>query len=178
LTQFSRLSPDQGISAPFWSSEARRAVAGGGRPGTYAALDLGTNNCRLLVARPTAGGFRVIDAFSRIVRLGEGLSRTGRLSEPAIARTLEALRICRNKMVARGVTRARTIATEACRSAANGPAFVATVRERLGIELEIVDSETEAHLAAAGVRAPADKDPRWTLRVEKARGSTARNSGQ
>ena len=91
---------------------------------TYAALDLGTNNCRLLVARPTAEGFRVIDAFSRIVRLGEGLSLTGRLGEAAIERTLEALRICRDKMAARGVTRARTIATEACRSAVNGAEFV------------------------------------------------------
>ena len=91
------------------------------------------------MARPTAQGFRVIDAFSRIVRLGEGLSLTGILSEAAIARTLEALKVCRDKMVARGVTRARTIATEACRSAANGSDFVAVVRERLGIELEIVD---------------------------------------
>ena len=80
----------------------------GAPAGTYAALDLGTNNCRLLVARPTTGGFRVIDAFSRIVRLGEGLSLTGRLSEPAIARTVEALRICRDKMIfARGHARPR-----------------------------------------------------------------------
>src|SRR5208337_2963994 len=128
--------------------------------GTYAALDLGTNNCRLLIARPTADGFRVVDAFSRIVRLGEGLSLTGRLGEPAIARTLEALRICRDKMASRGVTRARTIATEACRSAVNGSDFVDRVREQLGIELEIVDRETEARLAAAGVGDLADRDAR------------------
>ena len=143
-----------------------------GRARTYAALDLGTNNCRLLVARPTADGVRVIDAFSRIVRLGEGLSLTGRLSEAAIARTLEALRVCRDKMVARGVTRARTIATEACRSAANGPAFAATVRERLGIDLEIVDHETEAHLAAAGVGALADKDAQSTVMFDIGGGSS------
>src|SRR5207245_2139901 len=131
----------QGIDTPFSGSHGRMAAANGGPAGTYAALDLGTNNCRLLVARPTADGFRVVDAFSRIVRLGEGLSLTGRLSEPAIARTLEALRICRDKMISRGVTRARTIATEACRSAANGLAFVGEVRERLGLELEIVDRE-------------------------------------
>ena len=95
-------------------------------------------------------GFRVIDAFSRIVRLGEGLSQTGRLSEAAIERTLEALRICRDKMRARGVTRARLIATEACRSASNGAQFLREVRDRLGLHLEIVDRETEAHLAAAG----------------------------
>lgn len=123
----------------------------------YAALDLGTNNCRLLVARPTAEGFRVIDAFSRIVRLGEGLSQTGCLSEEAIERTMSALAVCRDKMRLHGVARARLIATEACRSAANGEQFLDRVRQRLGIQLEIVDRETEARLAAAGCGALADR---------------------
>ena len=126
--------------------------------GPYAALDLGTNNCRLLIARPTADGFRVVDAFSRIVRLGEGLSQTGRLSEAAIERTLDALRICRDKMVARAVARARLIATEACRTAENGAEFLDEVRERLGLELEVVDRETEARLAVAGCGELADRD--------------------
>jgi exopolyphosphatase / guanosine-5'-triphosphate,3'-diphosphate pyrophosphatase len=122
---------------------------------TYAALDLGTNNCRLLIARavPSGGsqdGFRVIDSFSRIVRLGEGLSRTGEIGAAAIERTLCALEICRDKMRARGVTRRRLIATEACRSASNGAEFVAKVRAATGLELEIVDRQTEARLAAAG----------------------------
>jgi len=117
---------------------------------TYAALDLGTNNCRLLVARPTRESFRVIDAFSRIIRLGEGVAACGRLSQPAIARALEALRVCRGKMKNRGVTRARLIATEACRAAENGNEFLSRVREEVGIELEIVDRETEARLAATG----------------------------
>lgn len=126
-----------------------------GQKHTYAALDLGTNNCRLLIARaaPEDGGqdgFRVIDSFSRIVRLGEGLSRTGELSEAAIERTLRALEICREKMRARSVTRARLIATEACRSARNSAEFLGKVREATGLELEIVDRETEARLAAAG----------------------------
>jgi exopolyphosphatase/guanosine-5'-triphosphate,3'-diphosphate pyrophosphatase len=116
----------------------------------YAALDLGTNNCRLLVARPTRDGFRVIDAFSRIIRLGEGITASGRLSEPAIERGVEALRVCRSKMRNRGVTRSRLIATEACRSAENGADFLARVREEVGIELEVVDRETEARLAATG----------------------------
>ncbi|MGP0090827.1 MAG: Ppx/GppA phosphatase family protein [Xanthobacteraceae bacterium] len=116
----------------------------------YAALDLGTNNCRLLVARPTADGFHVIDAFSRIIRLGEGVAASGRLSEPAVGRAIEALRICRDKMRQRGVTRARLIATEACRSAGNGAEFRARVKEELGLELEIIDGETEASLAAGG----------------------------
>lgn len=125
---------------------------------TYAALDLGTNNCRLLVARPAREGFRIVDAFSRIVRLGEGLSQTGRLNEIAIERTLDALDVCRDKMEARGVSRARLIATEACRSAANGPEFIARVRHDIGLDLEIVDRETEAHLAAAGCASLADPD--------------------
>src|SRR5277367_5538228 len=117
---------------------------------TYAALDLGTNNCRLLVARPTADGFRVVDAFSRIIRLGEGVASSRRISEAAIKRAVEALLVCRDKMRARGVARARLIATEACRAAENGAEFLAEVRERLGLHLEIVDRETEAFLAAAG----------------------------
>jgi len=124
----------------------------GGAPDrrTYAALDLGTNNCRLLVARPTADSFRVIDAFSRIIRLGEGVSLSGVLSEAAVARAVDALRVCRDKMLNRGVTRARLIATEACRAAANGAEFLARVRQEVGIELEVVDRETEAMLAATG----------------------------
>jgi exopolyphosphatase / guanosine-5'-triphosphate,3'-diphosphate pyrophosphatase len=128
---------------------------------TYAALDLGTNNCRLLIARAVPAGqgqdgFRVIDSFSRIVRLGEGLSRTGELGAAAIERTLCALEICRDKILARGVTRRRLIATEACRSAANGAEFLAIVRAATGLELEIVDRETEARLAAAGSASLAD----------------------
>ena len=170
MSEASTLSPAPGTYAPFAGPLAQ---FGDGRPAaTYAALDLGTNNCRLLIARPTADGFRVIDAFSRIVRLGEGLSLTGRLGEPAIARTLEALRICRDKMAARGVKRARTIATEACRSAVNGPDFVDRVREQLGLELEIVDRETEAHLAAAGVGDLADREARSIVMFDIGGGSS------
>jgi exopolyphosphatase/guanosine-5'-triphosphate,3'-diphosphate pyrophosphatase len=117
---------------------------------TYAALDLGTNNCRLLVARATRDSFRVVDAFSRIIRLGEGITNSGMLSEAAILRAVDALRVCRAKMRNRGVTRSRLIATEACRSAGNGPAFLERIRSDVGIELEIVDRETEARLAATG----------------------------
>jgi exopolyphosphatase/guanosine-5'-triphosphate,3'-diphosphate pyrophosphatase len=102
------------------------------------------------VARATDDGFRVVDAFSRIIRLGEGVSVSGRLSDAAIGRAVDALRVCRNKIRSRGVTRTRLIATEACRAAANGVEFLARVREEVGIELEIVDRETEARLAATG----------------------------
>ncbi|HWP25392.1 MAG TPA: Ppx/GppA phosphatase family protein [Xanthobacteraceae bacterium] len=139
----------RGRRSPYHRS--RRKTEGADIPGpTYAALDLGTNNCRLLVARPTRDSFRVIDAFSRIVRLGEGITASGRLSEAAIARAVEALRVCRAKMKNRGVTRARMVATEACRSADNGGEFLQRVREQVGIELEVVDRETEAFLAATG----------------------------
>jgi exopolyphosphatase/guanosine-5'-triphosphate,3'-diphosphate pyrophosphatase len=123
---------------------------------SYAALDLGTNNCRLLVAEPAPYGFRVMDAFSRIVRLGEGLGFANRLSEAAIERTIEALRICKHKMEHRSASRARLVATEACRLAVNGAAFVARVNDELGMELEVVDRRTEAYLAVTGCAALAD----------------------
>ena len=126
------------------------AGTSGDAEGTYAALDLGTNNCRLLVARPTGDGFRVVDAFSRIIRLGEGVASSGRISDAAIKRAVEALHVCRDKMRACGVRRARLIATEACRAAENGDEFRARVADEAGLELEIVDSATEARLAAAG----------------------------
>ncbi len=117
---------------------------------TYAALDLGTNNCRLLVARPAGNGFRVVDAFSRIIRLGEGVSASRRISDAAIDRAIAALAICRNKMKNKGVTRARLIATEACRTAENGEEFRARVEQDVGLDLEVIDRETEATLAATG----------------------------
>ncbi|MEM6464558.1 MAG: Ppx/GppA phosphatase family protein [Pseudomonadota bacterium] len=117
----------------------------------YAALDLGTNNCRLLVALPTRPGqFRVVDAFSRIVRLGEGLATSGRLSEAAMDRAVDALKICAAKLQSRTVRRHRLIATEACRSAVNGSEFLERVKAETGLDLEIVDRETEARLAVSG----------------------------
>ncbi len=118
--------------------------------GLYAALDLGTNNCRLLIAEPQERGFRVVDAFSRIVRLGEGIGRTGRLSQQAMDRAVDALAVCRAKMADHDVKRMRLIATEACRAAENGPVFLERVRAETGLSLEIVNRETEARLAVAG----------------------------
>ncbi|WP_442679675.1 Ppx/GppA phosphatase family protein [Sphingomonas sp. ASY06-1R] len=121
--------------------------------GTYAALDLGTNNCRLLIARPAGDGFVVIDAFSRIVRLGEGLAATGRLSDVAMDRALAALTICSDKLKRRNVTLVRSVATEACRRAANGREFVARVLAETGIQLQIITAEQEARLAVTGCHA-------------------------
>lgn len=120
----------------------------------YAALDLGTNNCRLLIARPQGqDGFAVVDAFSRIVRLGEGLAATGRLSDAAIERTIAALRICADKLKRRKVTLARSVATEACRRASNGPEFIDRVYRETGIVLDIITAEEEARLAVLGCHA-------------------------
>ena len=127
-----------------------RTGAPGGPDGPYAAIDLGTNNCRLLVARPSPRGFRVVEAFSRICRLGEGLEARGRLSEPAMARTLAVLEACAQRIRRRRVTRARAVATAACRAADNCTSFVERVRARTGLELEIISSEEEAHLALTG----------------------------
>ncbi|PZQ61943.1 MAG: exopolyphosphatase [Sphingomonas taxi] len=124
-----------------------------GAPRHYAALDLGTNNCRLLIARPHGDGFAVVDAFSRIVRLGEGLAHSQALSDAAIERTIAALRVCADKLKRRDVTLARSVATEACRRASNGAAFIARVREETGIHLDIISAEEEARLAVLGCHA-------------------------
>lgn len=117
----------------------------------YAALDLGTNNCRLLIAQPTRPGqFRVVDAFSRIVRLGEGLGASGRLSQDAMDRSIEALKVCAAKLKTRDIRKTRLIATEATRAAENGEAFLERVLAETGLELEIITRETEARLAVSG----------------------------
>jgi exopolyphosphatase/guanosine-5'-triphosphate,3'-diphosphate pyrophosphatase len=127
---------------PLWKRDPQRH--------TYGAIDLGTNNCRLLIARPSDGGFTVIDAFSRIVRLGEGLSRTGELSKEAMDRAVAALAICAEKLRRRNVSLSRSVATEACRRAINGGEFAARVRDQTGIVLDIIDPAEEARLAVLG----------------------------
>jgi exopolyphosphatase/guanosine-5'-triphosphate,3'-diphosphate pyrophosphatase len=115
-----------------------------------AAIDLGSNNCRLLIAQGERGGFRVIDAFSRIVRLGERVGETGRLSDAAMDRSIAALKVCAAKMRRRGVGKARAVATEAARRAANADRFRDRVRAETGLELEVIGPEEEARLALAG----------------------------
>jgi len=138
----------------------------------YGALDLGTNNCRLLLATPSPAGFTVVDAFSRIVRLGEGASQTGRLSDQAMVRTIEALRVCANKLIWRKVTRRRLIATEACRAAQNGLDFIDRVRLETGLALEVIDRQTEAQLAVAGAEPLIAEDARKVLVFDIGGGST------
>jgi exopolyphosphatase/guanosine-5'-triphosphate,3'-diphosphate pyrophosphatase len=130
--------------APTRPAYPRRTAA------NFAALDLGTNNCRLLVARPTGGGFRVVDAFSRIVRLGEGLAATGALGEEAMARTIAALKVCADKLASRHIAGGRYVATEACRRAVNCEGFLGRVRDEVGLDLEIISTKEEARLVVTG----------------------------
>ena len=134
------------VRQPFRKRDHPPRTRRANRP-AYAAVDLGTNNCRLLVAEPSAKGFRVIDSFSRIVRLGEGVAATGRLSEEAIDRTIDALRICAAKMRRADVIRVRNVATAACRQAANRDRFVERALTETGLDFEIISPAEEARLA-------------------------------
>jgi exopolyphosphatase / guanosine-5'-triphosphate,3'-diphosphate pyrophosphatase len=138
----------------------------------YGALDLGTNNCRLLLAKPSRRGFRVVDAFSRIIRLGEGVGQTGRLSEAAMARTYDALKVCAAKLERARVRRSRLVATEACRIAENGAAFLADVRAKLGLDIEVLMPEQEARLAVSGSAALIDATCDYVLVFDIGGGSS------
>src|ERR1700761_5576989 len=156
------------ISVPADAAETRLV------PGAevYAALDLGTNNCRLLIACPTEDGFRVVDSFSRIVRLGEGVSATGYISEAAIERAIAALSVCRDKIRSRKARRLRLIATEACRAASNAQGFRDRVVAETGIQLEVIDRETEAALAVVGCSPLLDPRGRGAILFDIGGGST------
>src|SRR5579863_7907378 len=138
----------------------------------YAALDLGTNNCRLLIACPTEDGFRVVDSFSRIIRLGEGISATGCISEAAIERAIAALGVCRDKIRTRKARRLRLIATEACRAASNADRFRDRVAAETGIRLEVIDRKTEAALAAIGCSPLIDPNGSGAILFDIGGGST------
>jgi exopolyphosphatase/guanosine-5'-triphosphate,3'-diphosphate pyrophosphatase len=155
-----------GAAAPAASHAQAQGTA------VYAALDLGTNNCRLLIARPTGDSFRVIDSFSRIIRLGEGVSATGCISEAAIDRAISALSICREKIEAKRANRLRMIATEACRAASNADGFRDRVAAETGIRLEVIDRETEAALAVIGCSPLLDPRGRGAILFDIGGGST------
>lgn len=140
----------------------------------YGALDLGTNNCRLLIARPARDGFRVVDSFSRIVRLGEGLSRTGRLDDAAMERAYEALTLCSERLVRRGVEpeRLMAVATQACRQADNGAGFIERVRAGTGLRLRVIDPVEEARLSVEGCLNLFDPAAEAVLVVDVGGGST------
>ena len=145
-----------------------------GRPAgpAFAALDLGTNNCRLLIGAPTGDGFRVLESFSRVVRLGEGLHRTGRLCEAGMARAIEALHACAARLDRRKPRALRAIATEACRRAANGRDFVARARAETGLPLDVISGREEAELALESCAALLTGGARRALLFDIGGGST------
>jgi exopolyphosphatase / guanosine-5'-triphosphate,3'-diphosphate pyrophosphatase len=164
-----------GANGRVGAAEGRHDLGAEARPkphSIYGALDLGTNNCRLLIAKPSRRGFLVIDAFSRIIRLGEGVLSSGRLSDAAMTRTIEALKVCADKMHRRQVTRSRLIATEACRIACNSGEFIERVRRETGLDIEIVTQETEAKLAVSGCASLIDRNCDWTLVFDIGGGSS------
>jgi exopolyphosphatase/guanosine-5'-triphosphate,3'-diphosphate pyrophosphatase len=140
--------------------------------GTYATIDLGTNNCRLLIAQPSPNSFKVVESFSRITRLGEGIIDNNELSEEAIERTISALKVCANKLKKRPVSQARHVATEACRRAKNGEEFIKRVKEETGLSLEIIPSEEESRLAVAGCVPLLNRNINHTLVFDIGGGST------
>jgi exopolyphosphatase/guanosine-5'-triphosphate,3'-diphosphate pyrophosphatase len=148
-----------------------RAGRSGDGP-TFAALDLGTNNCRLLIARPSDKGFHIVEAYSNIVRLGEGMSQTGRLSEPAMERALGALKACAEKIARRRCVKIRAVATQACRSAENGADFIARVKQETGLDLQIITPREEAYLAVAGCLNLLDRTAEAALVIDVGGGST------
>jgi len=145
----------------------------GGASQLYAALDLGTNNCRLLIAEPTrAGGLRVVDSFSQIVTLGEGLAASGQLSEKAMARAIEALRKCSDKLKKHRPVRTRYIATQACRQAANGKSFLSDVQKQIGLRMETITPKEEAKYALLGSLDLVDPAHDFALVIDIGGGST------
>jgi exopolyphosphatase/guanosine-5'-triphosphate,3'-diphosphate pyrophosphatase len=127
-----------------------------GKGPLLAVLDLGTNNCRLLIATfaqgrgGANGSFRVVDSFSRIVRLGEGVNQSGLLSEAALGRTVAALKVCADRIAKHNVKHVRAIATQAARLARNTDVLVRRVHEETGLVLEVISADEEADLAAEG----------------------------
>jgi exopolyphosphatase/guanosine-5'-triphosphate,3'-diphosphate pyrophosphatase len=164
--------PHLGLQGQVVGADSVPGAATSPSAGVYAALDLGTNNCRLLIACPTGDGFRVIDSFSRIIRLGEGISATGRISEAAIGRAIAALSICRDKMNSKNAQRLRLIATEACRAASNADSFRDQVESETGISLEVIDRETEATLAVIGCSPLLDPQGRGAILFDIGGGSS------
>jgi exopolyphosphatase / guanosine-5'-triphosphate,3'-diphosphate pyrophosphatase len=138
----------------------------------FAALDLGTNNCRLLIAQRAPGGFRVVDSFSRIVRLGDGLGTTGRLSDAAMARTIIAVQMCADKIRRHQPVKVRCVATQACRVAKNGPSFLRRVTAKTDLKFDIIPASEEARLAVVGCGDLFDSTNEGALVVDIGGGST------
>lgn len=153
------------------SRKSRRPRQGKRWP-LYAAVDLGTNNCRLLIARRAGDTFRVVDSYSQVVRLGEGLATTGRLSDAAIERANASFAAIKKKLGNHSIGHIRCIATEACRKAENGPEFIADVREAYGLSFKIIDAREEARLAAIGCHDLLEAETELVMVLDIGGGST------
>ncbi len=140
--------------------------------GLYAAVDIGTNSCRMLIARPKGNQFQVLDSFSKTVHLGAGLEASGRLSRASMGRTMQALRICQKKIETHGVGRVRLVATEACRRARNARDFLRQVRRETGLHVEIIPPEEEARLAVISCAPLVNPSTEQLLVVDIGGGST------
>ncbi|AGT08986.1 Ppx/GppA phosphatase family protein [Paracoccus aminophilus] len=138
----------------------------------YAALDLGTNSCRMLIARPRGNQFQVVDSFSKPVQLGHGLEASGRLSRSSMARTVHALQVCRRKLDIHKVTRMRLVATEACRRARNSRDFMRMIRRETGLPIEVIGAEEEARLAVISCAPLVSQRTEQLLVVDIGGGST------
>ena len=145
------MAPERPIGAGAFPKPVESPAPDTPDPGQlYAALDLGTNSCRMLIAQPKGNQFHVVDSFSKSVQLGAGLEKTGRLSRSSMNRTIAALKVCQQKLKRHQVTRMRLVATEACRRARNARDFIRQVRRDTGLQLEIIQPEEEARLAVLG----------------------------
>lgn len=138
----------------------------------YAALDLGTNSCRMLIAQPKGHQFTVVDSFSKTVQLGAGLEASGRLSKASMSRTIQALRICQKKLEKHSVRRMRLVATEACRRARNAKEFIRQVKRETGLSLEVIPAEEEARLAVISCAPLVERTTEQLLVVDIGGGST------
>ena len=138
----------------------------------YAALDLGTNSCRMLIAQPKGSQFHVVDSFSKSVQLGHGLEKTGRLSRASMGRTVSALHVCRQKIERHKVTRMRLVATEACRRARNAREFIRHIQRETGLKMEIIQPEEEARLAVISCAPLVNRKTHNLLVVDIGGGST------
>ena len=170
-----RQRSDRALQPAQGRSEGAQGPGATGRDAPlYGALDLGTNNCRLLLARPARDGFRVVDSFSRIVRLGEGLTHSGRLDEAAMDRAYDALAACAERVMRKGLDSARltAVATQACRQAENGEAFIERVRKGTGLRLRIIDPAEEARLSVEGCLNLFDPRAEAVLVIDVGGGST------
>lgn len=172
------IMPDEQVSGSVGATNkaAPRRGSGrnrrSGRPQYFAAVDLGTNNCRLLIARSLQNGFQVVDSYSNVVRLGAGLARTGKLAEPNMDAAIKAIQVCADKMKAKNVKRWRCIATQACREASNGDEFMKRVKEETGLSFETISPRVEARLSVMGCMNILDHEKEVALVIDIGGGST------